>query len=263
MAPRGEQADRLDFARWLVGADNPLTPRVTVNRVWQRYFGTGLVATENDFGTQGDAPTHPELLDWLAGQFMAGGWSHEGAAPADRHQRHVSAVVADARASWRRPILTTSCWAGSSGCGSRPRAFATWRWRPAALLSDEIGGPGVYPPQPEGIYRFTQQEKFWGESKDDDRYRRGMYTYLLALEPLSVSENVRRAGRHGGLHAPAALEHAAASADAGQRSGVLRDCPRLCRAHCWRRRRRMTRRGCAWHFASAWRASRPARSCRR
>ncbi len=179
---RGQRADRLDFAHWLVDENNPLTARVTVNRIWQRHFGQGLVATENDFGTQGDPPSHPELLDWLARQFMAGGWSQKSlhraivTSATYRQSSHVRPELA--KADPYNELLGRQQRLRLDAESIRDVALAA-----SGLLSPEVGGPGVYPPQPEGIYRFTQQKKFWGESKGDDRYRRGMYTYLWRSSP--------------------------------------------------------------------------------
>ncbi len=177
LVARGQRADRLDFARWLVDENNPLTARVTVNRIWQRHFGQGLVATENDFGTQGELPSHPELLDWLARQFMASGWSQKAL-----HRTIVTSATYRESSHARDDLAKADPYNKLLGRQQRLRLQAE-SIRDVALaasgmLSEEIGGPGVYPPQPEGIYRFTQQKKFWGESKGEDRYRRGMYTYL-------------------------------------------------------------------------------------
>ncbi len=182
ISARAARADRLDFARWLVDPSNPLTPRVTVNRLWQTYFGQGLVATENDFGLQGDRPTHPELLDWLAAQFIEKGWSLKA-----MHRLIVSSAAYRQASQMRDELAAADPYNKLLGRQQRLRLEAE-TIRDAALaasglLSREIGGPGVYPPQPEGIYRFTQQVKYWGENKNADRFRRGMYTYFWRSSP--------------------------------------------------------------------------------
>ena len=217
LKPAGGKANRLDFARWLVDKENPLTPRVTVNRVWQTYFGQGIVGTENDFGTQGDVPTHPELLDWLAMSFAQGsGVRGQGAevggqkseasnsssyslAPGPSpltpipwsmkslHRLIVTSATYRQASRLRRDVQEKDPYNKLLARQSRLRLDAELV-RDAALtasglLTREIGGPGVYPPQPEGIYRFTQQVKYWKESTGDDRYRRTMYTYFWRSSP--------------------------------------------------------------------------------
>ncbi|REK19306.1 MAG: DUF1553 domain-containing protein [Planctomycetota bacterium] len=180
--PRGAKPDRLDFARWIVDPANPLTPRVTVNRIWQRYFGRGLVATENDFGLQGDAPTHPELLDWLAAEFVRQGFSLKA-----MHRLIVTSNTYRQSSRMRPELAAADPYNKLLARQQRLRLEAE-SIRDAALvasglLCDDIGGPGVYPPQPDGIYAFTQQKKFWGENQNQDRYRRGMYTFLWRSSP--------------------------------------------------------------------------------
>jgi hypothetical protein len=174
--------NRLDLARWLVSKENPLTPRVTVNRIWMQLFGRGLVETENDFGLQGTPPTHPDLLDWLAAEFMENGWS----------RRHII-----------RTILTSATYRQASAMRvestaidplnkllsrqSRVRVDAEivrdLALTASGLLNRKMGGPGVYPPQPDGVYAFTQRNASWPTSKGDDRYRRGMYTFFMRSAP--------------------------------------------------------------------------------
>ncbi len=172
---------RLEFAKWLCSPDNPLTARVTVNRAWQAFFGAGLVPTENDFGTQGDPPTHPELLDWLASEFMAD-WSLK------RLHRLIVTSATYRQASHMQPELrerdpTNKLLARQSRLRLEAELVRDVCLSASGLLTRHLGGPGVNPPQPEGIYIVTQQKKPWAESTGLDRYRRGMYTYFWRSSP--------------------------------------------------------------------------------
>jgi hypothetical protein len=193
-----KKLSRLDLAKWLTSAENPLTSRVTVNREWQKFFGRGIVETENDFGYQGNFPTHPELLDWLAVEWANGQRQPVGVngndQPADAGRspqpwsfktlhklivmsatyRQSSAVTPElAKADPRNLLL---------GRQSRLRLEAEII-RDASLCASgqfnpKVGGPGVYPPQPKEVFAFTQSNHPWVESKGPERYRRGMYTYI-------------------------------------------------------------------------------------
>jgi hypothetical protein len=175
---------RLDLARWLVRPDHPLTPRVQVNRIWMRLFGTGLVETENDFGLQGELPTHPELLDWLASEFVEQGWSMKRLLKLIANSatyRQSSARLADSQAERVDP-LNRLLWRQNrirvEGEIVRDLGLSV-----SGLLSDKIGGPSVHPPQPDGVYAFTQRNKNWKTSQGEDRYRRGMYTFFYRSAP--------------------------------------------------------------------------------
>lgn len=174
--------NRLDFARWLFTPEHPLTSRVTVNRIWQRLFGTGLVATENDFGTQGETPSHPELLDWISSEFMRIGWSQKQlirlivTSATYRQSSHVTPELL-ARDP-RNRLLARQSRIRLEAEGVRDVALSA-----SGLLSQKMLGPGVYPPQPKGIYVVTQVSKQWPESQGEDRYRRGLYTYFWRSSP--------------------------------------------------------------------------------
>ena len=173
---------RLDLARWLVRRENPLTARVTVNRVWARYFGRGLVETENDFGQQGTPPTHPELLDWLAVEFMDHGWSLK------RLHRLILNSATYRQASALRPQLTevdplNKLLARQSRLRVEAEIVRDLGLSVSGLLSDTIGGPSVYPPQPDDVFAFTQVRREWPTSTGSERYRRGMYTFFMRSSP--------------------------------------------------------------------------------
>jgi hypothetical protein len=173
---------RLDLARWLVDPANPLTPRVTVNRVWMRYFGRGLVETEEDFGTQGTPPSHPELLDWLAGEFIRRGWSlkalHRLIVTSSTY-RQSSAFRQDLRQRDPRNVLL----ARQERLRVEAEIVRDAALAASGLLDHTLGGPSVRPPQPEGVYAFTQTVKKWVADSGAARYRRGMYTLFFRSAP--------------------------------------------------------------------------------
>jgi len=168
---------RLDLAKWLVSKDNPLTARVVANRAWQQFFGKGLVETENDFGMQGNAPTHPELLDWLAVEFRENGWSTK--------KLHRTIVLSGTyrQSSVLRPDLAAAdpqnkLLARQSRLRLEAEIIRDAALSASGLLSRKLGGPGVYPPLPKELFSFTQSNHPWPESTGEDRFRRGIYTYI-------------------------------------------------------------------------------------
>lgn len=175
--------NRLALARWLVDRENPLTARVAVNRFWARLFGSGIVGTEEDFGTQGTLPTHPQLLDWLAVEFMDRGWDAKAMLKTivmSATYRQSSRVTPELlqndplnRFYSRAPRLRLDAET------LRDQALAV-----SGLLSRKIGGPSVYPWQPENLWRAAfNGERTWATSKGEDRYRRGLYTFWRRTVP--------------------------------------------------------------------------------
>jgi mono/diheme cytochrome c family protein len=209
---RGEQADRLDLAQWLVDPANPLPARVAVNRVWHQFFGRGIVPTLDDFGKQGEQPSHPELLDWLASEFMSGRKSKVES----RKSGEGSLANSDLRPStfdempqWSiKRLIRSIVLSASYQQSSAPRrelverdpenvlvARQTRRRVEAEVIRDlalvasgqlapRIGGPSVRPPQPTEYATLTYANSAkWIESPGADRYRRGLYTFFQRTSP--------------------------------------------------------------------------------
>jgi hypothetical protein len=191
--PEGASRNRLEFARWLVSRTNPLTARVVVNRHWAAFFGTGIVKTLDDFGMQGESPSHPKLLDWLAVSFMDEGWSLK--------KLHRTIVLSS---TYRQSSLmdtapaTVSTESEASGL-SPTRLLARFpRMRleaeiirdsilkAAGLLSLKAGGVPVRPPQPAGVSEAAYGSPKWTVSSGEDRYRRSVYTYQKRTAPFAM-----------------------------------------------------------------------------
>jgi len=196
--PNDAPTNRLGLAIWLVNRDNPLTARVAVNRFWSQLFGHGLVATEEDFGTQGLPPSHPELLDWLAAELVQPTFFNQQSANSNQQSQpwDVKRLL--------RLIVTSATYRQSStptpelmrrdpdnrllARGPRHRLEAEMlrdqALALAGLLSRKIGGPSVYPPQPAGLWRAAfNGERTWATSTGEDRYRRGLYTFWRRTVP--------------------------------------------------------------------------------
>jgi hypothetical protein len=186
--PADAPHNRLGFARWLVSRDNPLTARVIMNRDWAAFFGRGIVRTLGDFGFQGDPPTHPELLDWLAVEFMQRGWSVK--------QMHKLIVMSETyrQSSRATPeLLAHDPENKLLARGPRFRMEAEIvrdsALRDSGLLSEKMGGPSVHPPQPDGVTEAAYGSPKWNADTGEDRYRRSIYTFMKRTAPFALYAN--------------------------------------------------------------------------
>jgi hypothetical protein len=180
--PKGVTPDRLALARWLVSDDNPLTARVTANHFWEAIFGHGIVETSEDFGTQGDPPSHPELLDWLAVQFMHDGWSMK---KIQRLMVTSATYRQDSRVS--PELLAKDPYNKLYAHGPRFRVDAETvhdiALQESGLLSNKMFGAPVFPYQPEGVWDIPYSSEKWIESNGEDHYRRSVYTFIRRSAP--------------------------------------------------------------------------------
>ena len=182
-------ATRLELARWLVSRENPLTSRVVVNRIWQEFFGQGLVKTSEDFGAQGERPTHPELLDWLASELMDSGWDVQ----------HIQRLIVNSatyrQSSKARPDLAekdpnNTLLARQARLRLPAELIRDQALAVSGLLSDRIGGPSVRPHQPAGVAELAYAGSVkWVDSTGEDRYRRGLYIHFQRTTPYPLLAN--------------------------------------------------------------------------
>ncbi len=195
--PKDAPANRLGLARWLVSPEHPLTTRVAVNRLWAQMFGHGIVRSLGDFGTQGDYPSHPELLDWLAIEFS----EPEALATGKRRPwsiKHILRTIAlsatyQQASIYRKDSVKIDPHNRLLSFAPRHRLGAE-ELRDSALaisglLNHKIGGPSFMPYQPKDYYRFKNEDWPWTSSGGDEQYRRGLYAFWrrTALHPMFVT----------------------------------------------------------------------------
>jgi hypothetical protein len=183
------EPERLAFAKWLVSDANFLTPRVIVNRYWQEFFGRGLVKTSEDFGTQGEKPSHPELLDTLAREFQAGGWSVK------KLHKQIVTSAAYRQSSAARPDVAEkdpdNAWiARQARLRLGAETIRDQALFASGLLNTSLGGPSVKPPQPKGVAELVYGNNGkWAESQGTDKYRRGLYIHFQRTAPYPMLMN--------------------------------------------------------------------------
>ncbi|MFN8007311.1 MAG: PSD1 and planctomycete cytochrome C domain-containing protein [Terriglobia bacterium] len=180
--PRTSAQPRLQFAQWIVSRENPLTGRVTMNRMWQEFFGRGIVRTSDDFGLQGEKPTHPELLDWLAVEFMDRDWSLK------QMNKLIVMSATYRQSSHDRPDLREKDPANTLLARQNRLRLSAEGIRDAALFASgllypAVGGPSIRPPQPESVTKLTYGNAKWEETTGKDRYRRGLYIHFQRTSP--------------------------------------------------------------------------------
>lgn len=177
------RGDRLELARWLTSPENPLLARVTVNRWWAQLFGTGLVKTLEDFGTQSESPSHPELLDWLASELIDSGWSmkhmHKQMVMSEAFQRSATITETMRVVDPENRFLARGPRFRLPAESIRDNALAM-----SGLLSDKMYGPPIMPYQPENIWRSVgRNQPKWIAAKNEDRFRRGTYVVWKRAAP--------------------------------------------------------------------------------
>ena len=192
--PAGVGNDRLAFARWLVSPGNPLTARVAVNRHWQMLFGTGLVKTVEDFGSQGESPSHPELLDWLATEFVSKGWDTKGILKtivSSATYRQSSRVTPELlQKDPENRLLARGPRVRLSPEMIRDQALAA-----SGLLVEKIGGPSVKPYQPPGLWKELSGDEDYQPDSGENLHRRSLYTFWKRAAPPPSMMNFDSAGR--------------------------------------------------------------------
>ena len=179
--PKDTKPNRLTLARWLVSRDNPLTARVAVNRMWQELFGRGLVGTSENFGARGEPPSHPELLDWLATEFVENKWDMKR-----MHKLIVQSATYRQASATRKDLDSRDpgnrLWARQNRIRLTAELIRDSALSVSGLLNPAIGGRSVFPPQPASVGELAYRNQ-WKESKGAEPFRRGLYVFRKRTMP--------------------------------------------------------------------------------